>query len=59
MKMNKKAFAVLSAGHLITDINQGAPPVLLLYFKEALTLSYTRSGVIPLSANLASPEVLE
>ncbi len=54
MKTNKKALAILSAGHLITDINQGALPALLSYFKEALNLSYTTSGVILLSANLTS-----
>jgi FSR family fosmidomycin resistance protein-like MFS transporter len=54
MKANKKALAILSAGHLITDINQGALPALLPFFKEALNLSYTTSGVILLSANLTS-----
>jgi FSR family fosmidomycin resistance protein-like MFS transporter len=54
MKMNKKALAILSAGHLITDVNQGALPALLPYFKEALNLSYTMSGVILLFANLTS-----
>ncbi len=52
--MNKKALAILSAGHFITDINQGALPALLPFFKEALNLSYTLSGVIVLSANLTS-----
>lgn len=54
MEMNKKALAILSAGHLITDINQGALPALLPFFKEALNLSYTTSGVILLSSNLTS-----
>ncbi len=54
MKMNKKALAILSAGHLVTDINQGALPALLPFFKEALNLSYTTSGVILLSSNLTS-----
>src|SRR4030043_2201808 len=53
-KINKKALAILSVGHFITDINQGALPALLPYFKEALNLSYTLSGVILLSANLTS-----
>ena len=53
-KINKKALAILSVGHFITDINQGALPALLSYFKEALNLSYTLSGVILLSANLTS-----
>ena len=54
MKINKKALAILSAGHLITDINQGALPALLPIFKQALNLSYTTSGAILLSANLTS-----
>ena len=53
-KINKKALAILSAGHLVTDINQGALPALLPFFKEALNLSYTTSGVILLSSNLTS-----
>jgi len=53
-KINKKALAILSVGHFITDINQGALPALLPYFKETLNLSYTLSGVILLSANLTS-----
>jgi FSR family fosmidomycin resistance protein-like MFS transporter len=54
INMNKKALAILSVGHLITDINQGALPALLPFFKEALNLSYTMSGVILLSSNLTS-----
>ncbi len=53
-KINKKALAILSAAHLVTDINQGALPALLPFFKEALNLSYTMSGVIVLSSNLTS-----
>lgn len=54
MKPNKKALAILSAGHLVTDINQGALPALLPFFKEALNLSYTMSGIIIMSSYLAS-----
>jgi FSR family fosmidomycin resistance protein-like MFS transporter len=54
MKLNKKALAILSAGHLVTDVNQGALPALLPFFKEALNLTYTMSGVIVLSSNLTS-----
>jgi len=54
MKLNKKALAILSSGHLVTDINQGALPALLPFFKDALGLSYTMSGVILLAANLTS-----
>jgi MFS transporter, FSR family, fosmidomycin resistance protein len=54
MKMNNKALVILSAGHLITDLNQGALPALLPFFKEALNLSYTMSGAVILAANLTS-----
>lgn len=54
MKMNKKALAMLSAGHFVTDVNQGALPALLPFFKEALNLSYTMSGTILLAANITS-----
>jgi len=54
MPLNKKALAILSAAHLVTDINQGALPALLPFFKEAFGLSYTMSGVILLTANLTS-----
>src|SRR4030042_2178945 len=54
MAMNKKALALLSIGHLVTDLNQGALPALLPYFKESLNLSYTMAGVILLFSNLTS-----
>jgi FSR family fosmidomycin resistance protein-like MFS transporter len=54
MKMNKKALGFLSAGHMITDINQGALPALLPFFKEALGLSYTISGTILLFSSITS-----
>jgi FSR family fosmidomycin resistance protein-like MFS transporter len=53
-KINKKALAILSAGHLVTDINQGALPALLPFFKEILNLSYTTAGIILLVGNLTS-----
>ena len=54
VKMNKKALGLLSAAHFVTDLNQGALPALLPFFKEALNLSYTTAGAILLSANLTS-----
>jgi FSR family fosmidomycin resistance protein-like MFS transporter len=54
MKMNKKALVILSAGHLVTDINQTALPALLPFFKEAFNLSYTTAGVILLFGNMTS-----
>jgi len=53
-KINKKALAILSAGHLVTDINQGALPALLPFFKDVLSLSYTTAGIILLLGNLTS-----
>ena len=52
--MNWKALAILSIAHLVTDVNQGALPVLLPYFKETLHLSYTTAGVILLFSNITS-----
>jgi FSR family fosmidomycin resistance protein-like MFS transporter len=54
IEMNKKALALLSAGHLVTDVNQGALPALLPFFKEALNLSYTMSGTMLLASNITS-----
>lgn len=54
MKMNKKALAILSAAHMVTDVNQGALPALLPLFKDALNLSYTTAGIILLFSNLTS-----
>ncbi len=54
MKMNKKILGLLSTAHFVTDLNQGALPALLPFFKEALHLSYTMAGTILLSANLTS-----
>jgi len=53
-KMNKKALSLLSLGHMVTDISQGALPVLLPFIKEALQISYTQSGLILLFANFTS-----
>jgi FSR family fosmidomycin resistance protein-like MFS transporter len=54
MKMNWKALALLSIAHLFTDLNQGALPALLPFFKESLNLSYTMAGVILLAGNMTS-----
>jgi FSR family fosmidomycin resistance protein-like MFS transporter len=54
MKLNKKALVILSTAHLITDVNQGALPALLPFFKEAMNLSYTMSGAILLATSLTS-----
>ncbi len=54
MKANKRVLAILSAGHFVVDLNQGALPALLPFFKETLHLSYTMAGTIMLFANLTS-----
>jgi FSR family fosmidomycin resistance protein-like MFS transporter len=54
MAMNKRALALLSIGHLVTDLNPGALPILLPFFKESLHLSYTMAGGILLFGNLTS-----
>lgn len=53
-KINKKVLGLLSTAHFVTDLNQGALPALLPFFKEALHLSYTMAGTILLFANLTS-----
>lgn len=45
---------LLSLGHLVTDIAQGAVPLLLPYLKASLDLSYTAVGIVVLSSNLSS-----
>lgn len=54
MKMNWKALAILSIAHLVTDVNQGALPALLPYFKDSLDLSYTAAGIVMLFSNVTS-----
>jgi FSR family fosmidomycin resistance protein-like MFS transporter len=45
---------LLSLGHLVTDIYQGALPATLPFLKENLSLSYTMTGVILMAANFTS-----
>ncbi len=45
---------LLSLGHLVTDIYQGALPTVLPFLKERLDLSYTMAGVIIMTSSLAS-----
>jgi FSR family fosmidomycin resistance protein-like MFS transporter len=53
-KFNLKILILLSSGHLVTDIYQGALPAILPFLKEHLSLSYTMTGVILLAANFTS-----
>ena len=45
---------LLSLSHMVTDLSQGALPILLPSLKTALDLSYTQIGVIVLVQNLTS-----
>ncbi|HOP84972.1 MAG TPA: MFS transporter [Syntrophorhabdaceae bacterium] len=52
--MKKKPLIILSFSHLAIDINQGALPALLPFFKESLGLSYALAGTVILFSNLSS-----
>jgi FSR family fosmidomycin resistance protein-like MFS transporter len=53
-KFNLKVLLLLSSGHLVTDLYQGALPVILPFLKAKLMLSYTATGVILLVGTLTS-----
>lgn len=55
--MNYRYVAMLSIGHLATDINQGALPALLPFFIAEHNLSYTAAAGIVFAANMASTVV--
>lgn len=52
--MKNKLIWILSFGHLITDVNQGALPALLPFFIIEYDLSYTAAASIVFAANVAS-----
>ena len=51
---NLKILLLLSFGHLVTDIYQGALPAILPFLKDKLALSYTMAGVLLMAANFTS-----
>jgi MFS transporter, FSR family, fosmidomycin resistance protein len=53
-KFNLKILLLLSLGHLVTDIYQGALPAILPFLKENLSLSYTMTGLILMVSNFTS-----
>ena len=53
-KFNLKVLLLLSSGHLVTDLYQGALPVILPFLKAKLLLSYTATGTILLVGTLTS-----
>ena len=52
--MKVKHVGLLSFGHLVTDINQGALPALLPFFIAAYDLSYAAAAGIVFAANMTS-----
>lgn len=51
---NLRILLLLSLGHMVTDIYQGALPAILPYIKDNLSLSYTVTGIILMAANFTS-----
>lgn len=51
---NVRLIVLLSLGHMVVDINQGALPAFLPFLKEVHSLSYTAVGTLVLVANLTS-----
>lgn len=54
MKMNKKALALLGTGHAVTDINQGALPIMLVFLQPVFALTQMQIGMVMLAFNLSS-----
>ncbi|MDY0190431.1 MAG: MFS transporter [Desulfuromonas sp.] len=52
--MKSKLVGVLSLGHLVTDVNQGALPAMLPFLIADYGLSYTAAASIVFAANVAS-----
>jgi MFS transporter, FSR family, fosmidomycin resistance protein len=53
-KFNFRVLLLLSSGHMVVDIYQGALPAILPYLKDHLGLSYTLAGVILIVTNTTS-----
>lgn len=52
--IDKRAMALLSGGHMATDIAAGTLPALLPFFKERFHLSYTLAALLILAATFSS-----
>ncbi|MDQ3637959.1 MAG: MFS transporter, partial [Actinomycetota bacterium] len=52
--VDKRAMAVLSAGHLFTDVNQGAVAALVPFLVAERGLSLAAAGTLVLAATLSS-----
>ena len=52
--MKRKLIALLTAGHIVTDINQGALPALLPFFMASHNMSYAAAASLVFAANVSS-----
>ncbi len=52
--MNKRSIYLLSAGHLVTDLNQGAIPAMLPFLVSSHGFSYAAAAGIVFAANITS-----
>src|SRR3954471_11598807 len=52
--VDKRSMAVLSAGHLFTDVNQGAVATLVPFLVAGRGLSLAAAGLLVLAATLSS-----
>lgn len=52
--MNKKVLALLGTGHAVTDLNQGALPMMLAFLQPVLALGQLQVGAVMLAFNLSS-----
>ncbi len=53
-KFNMRILLLLSTGHCVVDIYQGALPAILPFLKAELGLTYTMAGIILIMANITS-----
>ncbi len=53
-KFDIKVLLLLSLGHLVTDIYQGALPAILPFLKDHLEITYTAAGIILMASNFTS-----
>ena len=53
-KFNLKVLLLLSTGHCVVDIYQGALPAVLPFLKDELGLTYTVAGIVLIMANITS-----
>ncbi len=52
--MNLMILILLSFGHMVADIHQGAVPTLMLFMRDVFNLNYAQVGMIILVSNLSS-----